>query len=630
MRHKGPARESRAASRTEWVLARIDTPSLGWFLVAVAVLYALVGLLVYAPMLPGSVHSTVGVCPCGDVMQEIWFLKWTPWALVHGHNPLFSTMMDVPRGFNLLANTSMPALALLAAPVTLIWGPVASYNLLMWLAFPASGVAAAFVAERVTRSRIGAVVAGAVYAFSPFMTKQALGHLFLIFDPLPPLILYLVYRLLSVRDDRTRPRALWLGALVTVQFFVSAEVDALVCMTAVVGVVVFALGKVRRAQVRDVSRWLPQGRVAAGGAALAAVLLAYPVAYEFLGRQAIKGAAHFSPLSPFKLDVLAPLLPDRFEAVTFAPFLHTANLFTGGDLAENGGYLGVGLLVSLGLIVWRLRRDERVRVLAGTWVILEVLSLGRFLSVANHPLTWFVLPWRLVADLPLVKAILPVRLSVMTSLLAGLLVALGVGEWVTWLRRGPSPRHPERWRRANIGLVVLALVSAVLYAPHLPVETNPVPAVPAFFAGTAQDSIPTGSVVLTFPLANDPYSNPMYWQIVDDFRWRILGGEAIAPTTKGHPTGSPVGVRPVAAMQYLMGMTGASVTIPPVNAALEDRLRQLIRRNHVGTVVVVLATPHAAQVASVFTTLLGAPAVEGGADVWFHATGDLRRVASSS
>ena len=89
-------------------------------------------------------------------------------------------------------------------------------------------------------------------------------------------------------------------------------------------------------------------------------------------------------------------------------------------------------------------------------------------------------------------------------------------------------------------------------------------------------------------------------------------------------------LRPVAAMQYLMGMTGASVTIPPVNAALEDRLRQLIRRNHVGTVVVVLATPHAAQVASVFTTLLGAPAVEGGADVWFHATRDFRRVASSS
>ena len=44
-----------------------------------------------------------------------WFLAWTPFALLHGHNPFFTNYIDFPVGVNLAANTSVPLLGLLAS-----------------------------------------------------------------------------------------------------------------------------------------------------------------------------------------------------------------------------------------------------------------------------------------------------------------------------------------------------------------------------------------------------------------------------------------------------------------------------------------------------------------------------------
>ncbi|OYW05574.1 MAG: hypothetical protein B7X11_01835, partial [Acidobacteria bacterium 37-65-4] len=156
--------------------------------------FVLISLSVYWPQVPGATHSVVG-CPCGDVMQEVWFLKWTPWAILHGHNPMFTNWMDYPTGANLATNTVMPGLAVLAAPVTWLLGPVSSYNLLMWASFPVSALACFYVVRRLSGSNVGAFLAGAIYGFSPYMLAQGYGHLFLIFVPLPPLIFYALFRI---------------------------------------------------------------------------------------------------------------------------------------------------------------------------------------------------------------------------------------------------------------------------------------------------------------------------------------------------------------------------------------------------------------------------------------------------
>jgi hypothetical protein len=53
-------------------------------------------------------------------------LRWTPFALEHGHNPFVTGHLNAPYGVNLLWNTSLLLPGLLFAPVTRTFGPVAT------------------------------------------------------------------------------------------------------------------------------------------------------------------------------------------------------------------------------------------------------------------------------------------------------------------------------------------------------------------------------------------------------------------------------------------------------------------------------------------------------------------------
>jgi hypothetical protein len=57
-----------------------------------------------------------------DQIQFEWFLTNGANAIVHGGNPLFTDRLNAPYGVNLMANTSVLALALPLAPVTLVFG----------------------------------------------------------------------------------------------------------------------------------------------------------------------------------------------------------------------------------------------------------------------------------------------------------------------------------------------------------------------------------------------------------------------------------------------------------------------------------------------------------------------------
>ena len=72
--------------------------------------------------------TTATTCGCGDSALFLWFLEWPAYALAHGHNPFFSTALFHPGGINLLANTSVLAIGIPLAPVTWLFGPVATLN----------------------------------------------------------------------------------------------------------------------------------------------------------------------------------------------------------------------------------------------------------------------------------------------------------------------------------------------------------------------------------------------------------------------------------------------------------------------------------------------------------------------
>ena len=80
--------------------------------------------------------------PADDWAQEVWFLGWPAFAIVHGHNPLFTTWLNYPSGMNLMENTSMPLLGIVFAPVTWLAGPIVTYSLVLRLGMVTSACSA--------------------------------------------------------------------------------------------------------------------------------------------------------------------------------------------------------------------------------------------------------------------------------------------------------------------------------------------------------------------------------------------------------------------------------------------------------------------------------------------------------
>ena len=230
------------------VLRQIDGIGPTPFAVGAAVLFFALGTLAYLPSWPGD-PSRIVSCACEDPVQQSWFLGWLPWAVLHGHNPFFTNWFDFPSGVNLASNTEMPLLGLITAPLTLTAGPVASYGLLLWLAYPLSAMSAFFVLRHWTRSNLGALLGGLLYGFSPYMVNQGQLHLNLVFVPLPPLILMALIEITITQRSSPFRWGVLLGVLVTAQYLISPELlTTVLLMLAIAAVVVVA------ARFRSISR----------------------------------------------------------------------------------------------------------------------------------------------------------------------------------------------------------------------------------------------------------------------------------------------------------------------------------------------------------------------------------------
>src|SRR5262245_34487021 len=102
-------------------------------LIAYAI-YQVVAIVLWAsPVFGDPAHRILGV-GLGDSRIYEWALRWTPWALAHGHDPLWTDRIFAPAGVNLAWTTFMPGPALVMTPITSVFGTLVSYNVLMTLA----------------------------------------------------------------------------------------------------------------------------------------------------------------------------------------------------------------------------------------------------------------------------------------------------------------------------------------------------------------------------------------------------------------------------------------------------------------------------------------------------------------
>ncbi len=472
-------------------------------LVAVAAFYLAASLALQYRVLTAFTTSTISwVTADSDVF--IWWLNWTPYALLHGANPLFTTYQHYPIGVNAMWNTTTPLLGVLLAPVTLTAGPIAAYNTGIILGPVVSGLALVAALGPYVRRLLPRAVGGALYAFGPFTLAHAYaGHLNLVWSVLPPVLLYLVH-VLFVRELR---RPVLVGALaglvLAAQTVLYTQTLGLGVLMLVVTAAVLALRWPRRA----VARLPALCRAGAACIGVYVVLAAYPLYLILTGparpRSPIRdaensGADLANAVVPTPLTLFRPVpdgLADRMQ----------------GHLGEQGGYLGVAMIVLLAVAVVVVR-SVAIRTAAAVGLVAFVLSLGPTLVVLGEH-TAVGLPWWAVLGVPLLSEAEPVRLQIFVVLCVATVVAL-------WL-----DRLPELAPRARAAGVLLSAVALASWLPADAQETQPATS-PAFFAHAA-DQLRPDDVVENYPRISSLWHDgaaPQRWQVASGMAYRVSGG----------------------------------------------------------------------------------------------------------
>ena len=461
--------------------------------------------------------SAVTLCGCEDPSLSVWYLAWPAYALAHAHDPFFSTALFHPSGVNLLSNTGMLALGVPLAPVTWLFGPVATLNVASTLGPALSAVSMCWLLRRWVAWTPAAFVGGLLFGFSPFVfANLAVAHLNLVVLAVVPLIVGGLDEL-CVRQRRPPLVAgAALGFAVVVQFFVSTEVLVIVALFCAAGLVL-AVAAAAVSHPSELSRRAPHAaRGLLATAAVAAVLLAYPLWF------ALDGPAHLSglvwPGSTGGSGVVGagPIVPGDLLALRHMP-TDALRFFAGyqGPALPEPDFLGAGLVVVAGAGLAARWRDGRLWLLAALAALAVAVGLGR---------QRYWTPWRALGAVPVVQNVVPGRLMVVVTFCGAAMVAVSVGSLGDWVRRRSAGRRPGAAAAplAALALAALAVVPVgVAEATNVPLTTESV-AVPRWFSEVAPH-LPAHRVLLTFPPPATGGS-AMTWQAVDGLRFAMATG----------------------------------------------------------------------------------------------------------
>lgn len=412
-------------------------------------LYSTIMLALMSPLATTGIRSST-VMPESDPAQPIWALgyvaHWHNWFHLGG--PLFTDAIYFPHGLNVLANTTSFGLAILFLPVTLLLGPMASFNVIMFAGPVVSGAAMMWALRRHVDSSVFRGLAGLVWGFSPF-TMEAFywGWPNFVVLVAPPLMLWFFTELLH-NTFSPRKLGLVLGVALSLQITVGAEVAAL-CLVGCIGTIVIAgtgylvarrqwPGQLSWERLRKVTLWsgvgfAPLGLPVVGFATQGPAHLASWVWHDaFIKSPHSWGALVSEPVVKAQWDPFwFPVVPSHF--------------FFGWPAV-------VGIAVAIVVIRHSLVRVMGVLALLGLWFMRGEAALLNPLSLLWH--------------LPVVRNIFSSRFIIFTWFAAAVILAVGLQELTKFL----ADRHLALRTR---GVVVAVLLVTLLVQPiHAIVATG--------------------------------------------------------------------------------------------------------------------------------------------------------------
>lgn len=570
-------------------------------MLAAALVYVVAALIILWPYLvhPSAVHIRRNE---GDEYMFEWLLSVTAQSVTHLHNPLFSATVNAPMGINLMANTGIIPLGILFTPVTLLLGAPVSFgwillgnliaSALVWRWFLNRNLPKPEGASPVWRSLLVGF-GGLALAFGPGMISHTLSHPNLTAQWLLPVI---VDRVLRMREgERLVRHGVILGVLVTLQAFLSEELLFITAITLAVLVLCYAAQRPREA-------WAQAPALARGIAvsiAVAGVLLAYPLWFQFAGPQSYtripdSPLTHSADLKSFLLAPAQSVLGDPPVTRLYSP-----------NYTEQESFLGWPLLVlALLIALWRAWRDVIVRTCTLAVLVLALLSWGPSPAFAKNKLGFHGL-WYYLEGLPGFTDALPVRIAL--SIFPFVIVMVVYNLLLT-----------ERENVTIRGVAGVATAAAMIPLIATPVAVANRDKLPQWVtSGEWQQCAGTGTVV-TVPLVTDAYREALRWVAVTNGALRIPQMPLFVPGPNGVATIGPA-PRPTSALLARVDASGKvpSATDKATLTKNQTRLAADLAYWQAGCVAVMPDAAHPQQDQQTLTELFGRPGtLEGGVWTW--------------
>ena len=445
-----------------------------------------------------------------------WAMRWWPYALTHGLNPLYSYQIGAPGGENLAWVTTTPSVSLLFWPVTDALGVIVSFNLMLLLVPPLSALAAFIAARRLTGRFWASLLAGAVYGFTPFeLVHDWQGQPNLTMIALLPLLVYLV----QVWWDGTLGWigfVIWTAVLMAAEFYTFNEAFADMTMVAA-GTLAIAFAVAGRSARRKVARLA--GLTAAGFTG--AILLAAPYLFYALRHYP---AALSRQQGSFSLHLIRLVLPSSDKLFGLNGLISYSQWVGRAGLDD---YIGIPLLLIPFVLVACARSDRLAWLLAAAFVFVLALGAGPALVIGNGQT--FRLPWGGLWGLPGLRAAEPSRLIIFGFLA----LSMALARWLAKPAAGWLP-SAGRWALALLAAAVLFADLPTAYSAMSPVASGapvPVTVVPAsqlpnqlppfITAGLYRRYLRPGETVVVVTYRGNA---GLLFQAGADFYFRIAGG----------------------------------------------------------------------------------------------------------
>ncbi len=470
--------------------------------------FYLVVAIVFSWPLALHLGDRVVLSESGDVWQHLWNNWWMRFSLLDLHtHPYTTPMLLHPVGANLFFHALDPMDGYISTPLQLLFGLVASFNLVILFQLTVAGWGVYLLARYLTGNPAASVVAGLIYACSPLESRLLnLGQLEL--TSIEWLPLYILCFLKTLNRE-ARP---WLWRVLSVVFLLVLSLDTwYYLLYAVIFSGLFTLYKLWQERKEWRQTWPRTLALAVGVMAVYGVLV-LPILLPTLREAGSSGATQ----PRFTVIYNSATLKGLFTTGPSALW----GIFGSSDNPEyRGNFLGffaLGLAL-LGLVVG----FKKNWFWGGVALIFLVLALGLVLHVSFDP-NWtpvniengLPLPGGFMFKLPFGNiARVPLRYTLVTTLCLAVLAAYGLG----WLVNFARTRMKNSRIRRGQDWILPALAGLLVFLEFFPgPRPTAATSVPAFYSQIAKEDPRNDFAVLETPDSSGAsiISKAMYFQTV--------------------------------------------------------------------------------------------------------------------